>query len=132
MRAAQRICIVDDDPYHVKVMGLMLQYRNAYKTSSFDNVERAWTHMLMCRPSAIICDWRVKPLDGLALLRRVRGHSLTREIPFLMLSFDPTDEEYRLAIAEGADALLPKPFTLNMFHDAVAHAAQARNPLKAS
>ena len=126
MSGAKRICIVDEDPYHVKVMGLMLQYRNAYTTLSFDNVERAWTYTLMCRPSAIVCDWRLKPVDGLALLRRVRGHPLTREIPFLMVSCEPTEDEFRLALAEGADALLPKPFTLGMFHDAVASAAQRR------
>ena len=33
MRGAQRICIIDEDPYHIKVMGLMLQYRNAYRPS---------------------------------------------------------------------------------------------------
>ena len=123
---AKRICIVDADPFHAKVMRLMLEYRNAYKTFAFDNVERAWTYTLMFRPAAIICDWRLRPLDGLALLRRVRGHHLTREIPFLLVSLEPSEEEWRLALAEGADALLPKPFSLHMFHDAVARATERR------
>ncbi|MGO9741098.1 MAG: two-component system response regulator [Roseiarcus sp.] len=123
---AERICIVDADPYHVKVMALVLEYRNAYKTFAFDNAERAWTYSLMFRPAAIVCDWRLKPVDGLALLRRVRGHQLTREIPFLLVSLEPNEEEYRRALAEGADALLPKPFSLHMFHDAVAQATERR------
>ncbi len=126
MRGAQRICIIDEDPYHIKVMGLMLQYRNAYQTFAFDNVERAWSHMLLCRPHAIVCDLMLKPVDGLALLRRVRSHNLTREIPFLMVSAEIDEEDARRAHREGADALLPKPFSLAQFHDAVAHAARRR------
>jgi two-component system chemotaxis response regulator CheY len=126
MAAMQQICIVDEDPYHIKVMGLMLQYRNAYRTFSFQNAERAWSHMLMLRPHAIICDLELKPVDGLALLRRVRTHNLTRAIPFLMVSMDPTEDAFRRAHEGGADALLPKPFTLAMFHDAVAEAAKRR------
>lgn len=127
MRGAQRVCIVDADPYHVKVMGLMLQFHNAYKTFSFDNVERAWTYTLMFRPHAIVCDWRLKPVDGMGLLRRVRGHRMTRDIPFLMVSDEASEDECRRAIAEGADALLPKPFNLSLFHDAVAQAAHRRH-----
>lgn len=126
MRGAQQICIVDEDPYHIKVMGLMLQYRNAYKTFAFHNVERAWAHVLMFRPYAIVCDLQLKPVDGLGLLRRVRSHNLTRNVPFLMVSADPTEEAYRRTREEGADALLPKPFTLAMFHEAVADAATRR------
>ncbi len=126
MRGAQRICIIDEDPYHIKVMGLMLQYRNAYQTFAFHNVERAWSHMLMCRPHAIVCDLMLKPVSGLALLRRVRSHTLTRDIPFLMVSAELDEEAARRAHDEGADALLPKPFSLSQFHDAVAEAARRR------
>ena len=126
MSGAQRICIVDEDPYHIKVMGLMLQYRNAYQTFAFHNVDRAWTHVLMCRPHTIVCDLKLKPVDGLALLRRVRSHNLTRGIPFLMVSAELNEDDFRRARDEGADALLPKPFTLTEFHDAVARAARRR------
>ena len=120
MRGALPIIIVDEDPYHVKVMGLMLQYHNAYKTFAFSNVERAWAHVLMCRPHAIVCDLQLKPVDGLGLLRRVRSHNLTRNIPFLMVSAEANEETFRRAHHEGADAMLPKPFTIAMFHDAMA------------
>ena len=126
MRGAQQICIVDEDPYHVKVMGLMLQYRNAYRTFAFHNVERAWAHVLMFRPHAIVCDFKLKPVDGLGLLRRVRSHNLTRQVPFLMVSADPDEEAFRRAHEEGADALLPKPFTLSMFHDAMTEVSGKR------
>lgn len=126
MLGAHRICIVDEDPDHLKVMGLMLQYRNAYKTFAFDNAERAWTYTLMCRPTAIVCDWRLRPVGGLSLLKKVRGHYLTRETPFLMVSAEPSEEDVQRALAEGADALLPKPFSLSTLFDAVAHASEKR------
>jgi CheY-like chemotaxis protein len=126
MRGALPICIVDEDPYHIKVMGLMLQYHNAYKTFAFHNVERAWAHVLMCRPHAIVCDLQLKPVDGLGLLRRVRSHNLTRNIPFLMVSAEPDEEAFRRAHHEGADAMLPKPFTIGMFHDAMAEVVGKR------
>ena len=53
--------------------------------------------MLMCRPHAIVCDLMLKPVDGLALLRRVRSHNLTREIPFLMVSAELNEDDFRRA-----------------------------------
>ena len=126
MRGPDKVCLVDDDQYQLKIMGLMLRYLNTYETSSFDNVDHAWTHALLCRPSVIVCDWCMKPMDGLELLRRVRSHQQTRDIPFLVVTADGSDENCRLAMEAGADDFLPKPFSLADFRDAVAHVAQAR------
>lgn len=125
------VCIVDDDPYQLKIMGLMLQYMNTYKTFAFNNVDHAWTYTLLCRPSVIVCDWCMKPMDGLVLLKRVRSHKLTRSIPFLMVTADATDQNCRLALEAGADDFLAKPFSLADFRDAVANVARAHPALTA-
>ena len=54
MQGPDKVCIVDDDEYQLKIMGLMLQYMNTYKTFSFNNVDHAWTYTLLCRPSVIV------------------------------------------------------------------------------
>jgi len=47
-------------------------------------------------------------------------------VPFLMVSAEPDENAFRRASEEGADALLPKPFTLAMFHDAMGEVAGKR------
>ena len=69
----------------------------------------------------------MKPIDGLELLRRVRSHKLTRDIPFLVVTADGSDENCRLALEAGADDFLPKPFSLAAFREAVAHVARGRH-----
>ncbi|MCF8879411.1 response regulator [Hyphobacterium sp. SN044] len=61
----------------------------------------------------LITDWKMEPLDGLALVRAIRaGKSATaRDIPIVMLT-SYTDARYQAeAMRAGVTCFMPKPFT---------------------
>ncbi len=62
--------------------------------------------------SLILCDWDMPVADGLTLLRAVRGDELLKDIPFIMITAQQTQE--RLKISQAAkykvDAYIVKPF----------------------
>lgn len=61
----------------------------------------------------LITDWKMAPLDGLALVRAVRAgqSAAAKDIPIVMLT-SYTDARYEAeAMRAGVTCFLPKPFT---------------------
>lgn len=62
--------------------------------------------------SLVLCDWDMPVADGLTLLRAVRSAELYKDMPFIMVTAQQTQE--RLKISQAAkynvDAYIVKPF----------------------
>jgi len=65
----------------------------------------------------IICDWIMPKMDGLEVLRQIRGRD--RGTKFLMLTANATKEAVAEAIAAGTDSYVAKPFTASELHKKV-------------
>lgn len=63
------------------------------------------------RPDLIISDLMMPNLDGIGFLKKVRGDSDLKEIPFLILTAKATKDSMTEAWRCGADDVLYKPFT---------------------
>ena len=61
------------------------------------------------QPDAIILDWMLPELDGLAVLRQIRQISAT---PILMLTARNTEDDRVAGLEAGADDYLIKPFSV--------------------
>ena len=61
------------------------------------------------RPDLVILDWMLPELDGLAVLRELRGTSAT---PVLMLTARSEESDRILGLEVGADDYLTKPFSV--------------------
>ena len=59
----------------------------------------------------IISDYNMPEMDGLGLLRAVRGHPVARKIPFIMLTGRGDRELVVKAAQAGVNNYLVKPFT---------------------
>lgn len=60
-------------------------------------------------PDLIILDWMLPELDGLAVCRKLREHSI---VPILMLTARAEEADRVLGLEVGADDYLAKPFSL--------------------
>ncbi len=58
----------------------------------------------------ILSDWNMDEVDGLTLLKVVRGHPSTKELPFIMATGQSDVEQVRKAIATGVNNYVVKPF----------------------
>lgn len=67
----------------------------------------------------IISDWNMPRLNGLGLLRAVRGNGLLKQIPFIFLTSRTETEDVALASDVGVSGYLIKPVTIKALHDAL-------------
>ena len=63
-------------------------------------------------PDAVLLDIMLPDTDGLAIMRRLRADRLTATVPIMMLTAKDTELDKVMALDDGADDYLTKPFSL--------------------
>ena len=108
------ILVVDDEaPIQLAMKNLLEGW--GFRTVIAGSCDELLEKLAHCpdRPDLIICDWRMHPVDGLAVLRKLRlqpSQDFPR-IPFIMLTGHNSNEDVTTAIGEGADSYIVKPFS---------------------
>jgi len=107
------LLLVDDNKFIRILIREILRGFGFLRIAEALSVVEALERVRQNRPDIIICDWMMDPEDGLTLLRNLRGSAdpHTRMIPFIMLSGEVRDDRVSMAIGEGADSYVAKPFT---------------------
>jgi CheY-like chemotaxis protein len=67
------------------------------------------------RPDLILLDLNLPGMDGRAVLAEVKGDDDLKQIPVVVLSASPADEDVANAYAHQANAYIRKPADLNEF-----------------
>ncbi len=67
----------------------------------------------------IISDYNMPEMDGLGLLRAVRGHPVVRKVPFILLTGRGDKELVVKAAQAGVNNYLIKPFTASMLREKI-------------
>ena len=81
-------------------------------------------------PHLILLDLKLPKLDGLAVLRKLRLHSATRDVPIVAFSAEHTQADILMSYQVGANSFVAKPadqqeFTASL-RDQLAHWLQPR------
>ncbi|MDR3671105.1 MAG: diguanylate cyclase [Holophaga sp.] len=119
---ADTVLVVDDSKTLCRLLGNLLCPR--YRVLTAENGEDGFTLAVQCSPDLILLDIMMPDLDGLAVCRRLKGDSRTREIPVLFLTaLGGEAEEMRALEAGGIDFIL-KPISPPVL------AARVRNQLQ--
>ncbi|UII25413.1 response regulator [Fulvivirga maritima] len=63
----------------------------------------------------ILSDFNMPNLDGLGLLRAVKGDPKLKKYPFILLTSEQDTEKKRLAKEAGLDAWIQKPYKIENF-----------------
>jgi two-component system chemotaxis response regulator CheY len=117
-RTSRYALAVDDDPSFLRTLQLML------RLSGFPNViaeaegSAALERLAAWRFDLIVSDWNMDPMDGVELLRRVRGNPATTHTPFILITASLSESAWRNAIEFGATDFLLKPLSLNSLRSA--------------
>ena len=103
-----RVLVADDDDD-------VLEFIRAILSSRFDviavhNGREALEAMRDWDPKVVISDLYMPEMDGIALLRAMRGSSRLSHIPFILLSGKGNVDTQIDALEKGVDAYLAKPF----------------------
>lgn len=71
------------------------------------------------QPSVVLLDLKLPKIDGLEVLRRIRGHETTRLIPVVILTSSKEEQDLVQGYNLGANSYVRKPIDYNEFVGAV-------------
>ena len=104
-----RVLVVDDEPTLAELLSMALRYEGWDVRSAGDGQTAVRTAREF-RPDAVVLDMMLPDIDGLEVLRRLRGES--PEVPVLFLTAKDSVEDRITGLTAGGDDYVTKPFSL--------------------
>jgi two-component system KDP operon response regulator KdpE len=104
-----RILIVDDETQIRRALDINLR-AHGYEVALAATGEDALTEAAACVPDLVLLDLGLPGLDGVDVIRGLRGWT---SIPIIVLSARHTDASKVAALDAGADDYITKPFSIN-------------------
>ena len=104
----KRILVVDDERQITRMLRASLQ-SSGYEVLIANNGAEAYARLLADRPDLIITDLAMPEMNGLELTQAIRRVAQT---PIIVLSVRDADQMKVMALDEGADDYLTKPFSM--------------------
>ena len=107
--SALRVLVVDDEPSICELLSMALRYEGWEVRSAGDGMTAVRTAREF-RPDAVVLDMMLPDIDGLEVLRRLRGE--TPGVPVLFLTAKDAVEDRITGLTAGGDDYVTKPFSL--------------------
>src|ERR1051325_1431146 len=104
-----RVLVVDDEPTLAELLSMALRYEG-WDVKSAGDGQTAVRTARDFRPDAVVLDMMLPDIDGLEVLRRLRGES--PEVPVLFLTAKDSVEDRITGLTAGGDDYVTKPFSL--------------------
>ncbi len=114
------VLIVDDYRTMLRIL------RNLLRQLTFLNVDEAADGAEALRMlhqkkyGLVISDWNMQPMNGLDLLREVRGNDSLRALPFIMVTAESKPENVMTAKQAGVSNYIVKPFNAETLKSKIA------------
>ena len=109
--AALKVLVVDDQRNVRQVTRLALENFGVRTIHEAENGVAALEKALSQPIDLIISEFSMPEMDGLGLLRAVRGHPAVRKLPFILITRRGDRELVVIAAKAGVNDYLVKPFT---------------------
>jgi two-component system KDP operon response regulator KdpE len=101
------VLVVDDEPALLRAVGAALKARH-YDVATVATGQAAIDAIALTPPDVVVLDLGLPDIDGIEVCRRVREWS---DVPIVVLSAEGSDERKVLALDQGADDYVTKPFS---------------------
>ena len=110
-----RILVVDDD--RSVSTGVRITLEDKYDVSTTDSAADAFDHLTANKVDLVLLDIKMPVMNGLEALKKIRRTH--PELPVVMLTAYPTEDNIKEAWESGASGFLSKPFALDELRDYV-------------
>ncbi len=126
-----RALIIEDDPDVSMLCQLQLQ-RAGFRVEDIAT-SGEWGLRLIrdCSPDVVVLDWMLPDMDGIEVLRQVRGEPGTAAIPVVMLTARASSLDQEAAWRAGVDQYVVKPFDADELISATRSALRVPTPSEA-
>ncbi len=110
-KGSLKVLLVDDDDSMLNYLSDNLKHN--YKIITARNGKEGLKLAVSQIPDIIITDVVMPEMDGIQLVKSLKGNSLVSHIPIIMLSGKNKVQDRMLGLDTGADSYLPKPFYIS-------------------
>ena len=104
------VLIAEDEPYIVESLTFLVERAGLAATAAKDGA-LALQAIKNLRPAVVVLDIMLPVVNGLEVLRAVKGSPELRDIPVLVLTARGQESDRQTALALGADGFVTKPFS---------------------
>jgi CheY-like chemotaxis protein len=127
MNTPQNILLVEDNPMDVDLA--LRAFKRRRLVNSID-VARDGEEALACLarweageppPALVLLDLKLPRVDGLEVLRQLKGHPQFRHIPVVVLTTSAESADVRAAYDLGANSYIVKPVDFDKFVEVAGH-----------
>jgi DNA-binding response OmpR family regulator len=106
------VLIVDDDVVQVDLFRISLERFGGFHVITATDGKKGLIHAIEDHPDCVIVDMMMPELNGLQLIRLLRGDPSTASIPLVVLSALTQAEDQLQGMLAGADCYMTKPVPL--------------------
>lgn len=104
-----RILVVDDSTTMRRIIS------NSLRAVGFEDIVEAGDGQQALQTldgvNLLLTDWNMPNMDGLTLVKTVRGSAATAQLPIIMITSEGARDEVMEALAAGVNDYIVKPFT---------------------
>ena len=122
-----RVLVVEDETAIAELLALNLRH-SGHEVALAADAAQAQLEVDAVLPDLVVLDWMLPDLSGLALARRWRSDSRTRELPIIMLTARSEETDKIAGLDSGADDYLTKPFSTSELHARIRAVLRRRAP----
>jgi CheY-like chemotaxis protein len=124
------VLIVDDNPDLLDSLAFALRTAGGFRVETATDGAEGLMRAVELRPQCMIIDVKMPNIDGLRLVRALRGDPETASIPLVILSALVQENDQSAGMFAGADQYLTKPtkpqLVIEAIHRAIALSAEER------
>ncbi|MGE0873272.1 MAG: phosphate regulon transcriptional regulator PhoB [Burkholderiales bacterium] len=108
--AAATVLVVEDEPAILELIAVNLEHAG-YAVLRATNAEEAGRGLAEVLPDVVLLDWMLPGQSGLALAKKLRADSRTRELPIIFITARVEEADKIAGLEAGADDYITKPFS---------------------
>jgi two-component system chemotaxis response regulator CheY len=114
-----KVLIVDDQNSVRQMTRMILEEIGVRTIHEADNGKNALAVSSVQPLDLVISDFNMPEMDGIEFLRGMRGHPMSRKVPFILLTGRGDRELVVKAAQAGANNYLIKPFTAAILREKI-------------
>ncbi len=106
-----KILVVDDSATMRRIVSNVLSMLGFANITTAINGKEALQALGSDDFDLVVSDWKMEPINGLDLLKKIRGDKKMKELPFIMLSAESDKRCIMETINNGVSEYIVKPFS---------------------
>jgi len=114
-----KILVVDDFATMRRIIRNILTQLGYTNVDEADDGSSALDRLNAVPADLVITDWNMPHMNGLELVRAIRGDEKLKQVPVLMVTAEATKQNIIEAIKAGVNDYIVKPFTAEVMKEKI-------------